>query len=204
LWETAGGPRLFVASRVQAWYTLDRAARLARAANPLDLGATAWQQEARSILDWLESDGLAFDGGLRRDGAPMADDEADSALLRIAWRGPWPAEHPIVRTTVERVLERLGSGPLLYRYSERIDDGRAGPDSPDLLASLWAVRALAALHRWDDAHERMEAVLGHAGTFGLLSETADPVSGELLGNLPSTGVHLAVVDAAVALAAGPH
>lgn len=203
VWATAGGRRLFVASRVQAWWALERAARLARAADPLDLAATAWQQEARTILDWLESDGLAFDGGLRRDGAPMADDEADAALVRIAWRGPWPVEHPIVRTTVDRVIERLGAGRLIYRYSDRIDDGRAGPDSPDLLASLWMVRALAALRRWDEAHERMEAVLGRAGPNGLLSEAADPVSGELLGNLPSTGVHLAVIDAALALTAGP-
>ena len=104
------------------------------------------------------------------------------------------------------MLDELTSGGLLYRYPERVDDGRAGPDSPDLLASAWAVRALAALGRWEEAHQRMEVVLaagGAAGGLGLWSEAADPVSGELMGNLPSAGVHLAVMQAAVALAAGP-
>ncbi len=201
--DVARRPALLVASRVQAWFALDRLARVARAANPFDLDAAAWHEEARGILAWLESDGLAFDGGLRRDGAPSAGDEPDAALLRVAWRGPWPAGHPIVRASVDRVLDRLGAGPLLYRYPEQVDDGWAGPDSPDLLASLWAVRALASLERWDEAHERMEAVVGLGGGLGLLSEAADPVSAELLGNLPSAGAHLAVIDAAVALAAGP-
>jgi GH15 family glucan-1,4-alpha-glucosidase len=108
-----------------------------------------------------------------------------------------------VGATVDRVLEQLGSGHLLYRYSQRVDDGHAGPDSPDLLASLWAVRALAALGRWEEGHERMEAVVTLGGRLGLLAEAADPISGELMGNLPSTAVHLAAVDAALALAAGP-
>ena len=53
---------------MQAWSALDRMARLGRAANPLDLQAAAWHQEARRVLAWLETDGVAADGGLRRDG----------------------------------------------------------------------------------------------------------------------------------------
>jgi GH15 family glucan-1,4-alpha-glucosidase len=177
--------------------------RLARAANPLDLAAVPWQQEARSIVSWLETDGLSFDGGLRRDGSAGGDDEPDAALLRLAWRGPWPASHPVVAKTVDRILDRLSASGLIYRYTERVDDGQAGSDNPDLLASLWAVRALAALERWEEAHERMEAVLALAGPSGLLSEAADPVAGELMGNLPSSAVHLALVDAALELSKGP-
>jgi Glycosyl hydrolases family 15 len=203
LWESAGPPALLVASRVQAWSALDRMARLGRAANPLDLQAAAWHQEARRLLSWLDTNGMAADGGLRRDGAPGRGDEPDAALLRIAWRGPWPRAHPAVAATVDRILEQLGSGGFVYRHSSQVDDGRAGPDSPDLLASLWAVRALARLGRWEDAHTRMEAVVAAGGHLGLLAEAADPVSGELMGNLPATGVHLALVDAALALAGGP-
>lgn len=203
VWASPGPPGMLVASRVQAWYALDRMARLARAANPLDLAAVAWQQGAHSILSWLETDGLSFDGGLRRDGSAADDDEPDAALLRIAWRGPWPAAHPVVVRTVDRILDRLGSSGLLFRHSERVDDGQAGPDNPDLLASLWAVRALATLERWEEAHERMEAVVGLAGPAGLLSEAADPVAMELMGNLPCAAVHLALVDAAMSLSRGP-
>jgi GH15 family glucan-1,4-alpha-glucosidase len=203
VWESAGPPGLLVASRVQAWSAVDRMARLGRAANPLDLQAAAWHQEARRILTWLETEGVAPDGGLRRDGAPGRGDAPDAALLRIAWRGPWPLAHPIVTATVDRVLQQLGSAGFVYRYGPEVDDGRAGPDNPDLLASLWAVRALARLGRWEEGHAAMEAVTGAGGDLGLLAEAIDPVSGELMGNLPAAAVHLALVDAALALAAGP-
>jgi GH15 family glucan-1,4-alpha-glucosidase len=49
----------------------------------------------------------------------------------------------------------------------------------------------------------MEAVVSLGGPLGVLAEAADPLSGELLGNLPSASAHLALVDAAAALASGP-
>ncbi len=176
--------------------------RRARAVNPLDLQAAAWQQEARDVLSWLEATAVAPDGGLRLD---PASEEADSALLAVAWDGPWPAFHPVVVATVDRILERLSSGSFLYRYSDRVPDERAGPDHPDLEASLWAVRALAALGRWEEGHERLERVTGLVRTAGsgLPAETADPVSGEMYGNFPCIGAALALVDAALALEAGP-
>lgn len=203
VWLSRGRPSTLVSSKLQAWAALDRMARLASEANPLDLSAPVWRQEARTVLTWIETSGIATDGGLQRDGSPGARDEPDSALLRVAWAGPWPAHHRVVEATVDRVIERLAAGGLLYRYPEKIDDGHAGSDNPDLLASLWAVRALATLERWDEAHERMQSVLSFAGPSGLLSETGDPLPGELFGNLPSTAAHLAVVEAALALAQGP-
>ena len=203
VWLAGGRPAALVSSKLEAWSALERMARLAREANPLDLSAAAWQREAGAVFRWIEESGIAADGGLRRDGSASAPDEPDAALLRVAWRGPWPSDHPVVTATVDRVLARLGSSRLLHRYPDRVDDGRAGPDNPDLAASLWAVKALAGLGRWEEAHERMEAVLALAGPSGLLSEAADPVAGELMGNIPATPVHLALVDAALALEAGP-
>jgi GH15 family glucan-1,4-alpha-glucosidase len=200
-WAGDGRPVRLVASTVQAWVALDLATRRARAANPLDLTAAVWQSTARTVLGWLETDGLAADGGLRRDPSPA--DAADAALLRVAWRGPWPTGHPIVERTVERTLDRLSAGRLVHRVADDVDDGRAGPDSPDLVASLWAVRALAHLGRWEEAHERMEAVLAFGGGLGLLAEAADPQTLQLAGNFPSTAAHLAVIEAAVDLDAGP-
>jgi GH15 family glucan-1,4-alpha-glucosidase len=200
-WGSTGRPARLVASAVQAWVALDGMKRRAQAVDPLDLAVVPWHRACRDILAWLERDGVGDDDGLRRD--PSPGDRPDAALLRVAWRGPWPPFHPVVVRTVERTIERLESGRLLYRLPSSVDDGHAGPDNPDLLASLWAVRALARLERWEDAHERMEAVVGLAGPSGLLSEAADPTSGELLGNLPSTATHLAVIDAAAALAVGP-
>ena len=195
--------RFYTASRVELWRALDRTARLARAANPLDLRAPAWQQEGGDLLSWLESEAVAPDGGLRMAGG--GEDEADAALLDVVGDRPWPVTHPVVATTVSRAVARLSSGPLLHRYSDRVADERAGPDLPDLEASFLAVRALAALGRWDAAHERMEGItnlVDGAGP-GLLAQTADPVAGELFGNFPDTAAALALVDAAVILEGGP-
>jgi GH15 family glucan-1,4-alpha-glucosidase len=198
LWELAR-PELLSASRVQSWIFLDRMARLARAANPLDLGAASWQQCAGEILRWLEREAMAADGGLGRE--PTALDQADAALLRLAWQGPWPPGHPVVARTVDRTIDRLDADQLLYRLAPETDE--AGPDHPDLTASAWAARACAALGRWEQGHHRLERLCGLPGPVGLLSESADARSGELTGNLPSVGAHLALVEAALALAAGP-
>lgn len=203
-WEIERPTRTYVAGRLALWSALDRMTRLARSANPLDLQAVTWQTEAREVLHWLETSALAPDGGLRLDGGSPGSDEPDAALLAAAWQGPWPADHPVVAATVERILERLGSDLLLYRYSDRVADERPGADNPDLEATLLAVKALGRMGRWDEAHERLEAVVGlTADGAGIFSETADPVSGELFGNLPSTATALALADAALSLENGP-
>ena len=204
-WEIDRPRRMYVAGRLESWVAMDRMARLSRAANPLDLQAVGWQQESRALFSWLERHGPAPDGGLRMDGDPAAGDDADAALLVVAGQGPWPASQPVVRATVDRVLERLGTGPLLHRYSDRVADEMAGPDRPDVEASFMAVTALGRLGRWDEAHERMEAVTGlleRAGP-GLPAATADPVSGEVGGDLPCTAAALALLEAAATLERGP-
>ncbi|MDQ2729515.1 MAG: hypothetical protein M3Y91_17010, partial [Actinomycetota bacterium] len=201
VWGLGGPARDLVASKVQAWVALDRLARTARAANPLDLDAAGWLVTAAQIASWCETEGLAADGGLRLEPAP--EDHPDAALLRVAWSGPWPVDHLIVVRTVDRIIEQLSVGLLVHRYPASLDDGISGSDSPDVEASLWAVRALARLDRWDEAHTRMEAVCSLASPGGLLASAADPASGELLGNLPDAGAHLALIQAALALQEGP-
>jgi GH15 family glucan-1,4-alpha-glucosidase len=206
IWELRSPPRRLVASRVQAWYALDTAARMAFARNPLDLDAAGWRQTAAEVLHWLERHAMAADGGLRMD--DQAGDRPDAALLRVAWRGPWPAltggnSAPVVARTVERVLKQLSSGALVHRLPPEFDDGRAGTPAADLAASFWAVRALAALGRWEDAHARMETLCGLSQPLGLLGESVHPISGQLLGNLPSAHAHLSLIEAAIALEAGP-
>ena len=204
-WEIDRPRRLYVAGRLELWTAMDRLARLARAANPLDLRAAGWQQESRDLFTWLDKHGSAADLGLRMDGDPAAGDEADAATLVVAGTGPWPATQPVVRATVDRVLGRLGAGALLYRYSDRVADELAGPDQPDLEASFMAVTALGRLGRWDEAHERMEALTGlleRSGP-GLPAATADPVSGEVGGDRPYSGAALALAEAAETLERGP-
>jgi hypothetical protein len=191
-----------VADRLAVAAALDRMAASARRKNPLDLDAAGWQQESRAIRAWVEDFGVAAAGGLRRD--TSAADYPDADLLAVAWRGPWPADHLVTVKTVERALDRLGQGPaLIERYPPEVDDGLPPGRPPGMAVSFAAVRALAALGRWDEAHARMEVLCGLTGPLGLAGEAADARTGQVLGNYPATGSHLALVAAALALAPGP-
>lgn len=200
-WAITEPRQVHTAGRVWLLSGLDRMVAQARAANPLDLRAAAWQAERRPLFAWLEQQASAGGGRLTMHPGTA---EADAALLASAWAGPWPPGHPVVAGTVDAVLERLSSGPWLYRYSDRVSDEQAGPDHPDVEASLLGVRALAALSRWEEAHERMEAIVGLlAGGTGLAGETVDPVSGAGYGNFPSSRAAVALLEAAAALELGP-
>jgi len=185
-----------------------------RALQALDLRLVTLSNGATAVAQrLLERDGLAgASGGLRRELSLAADegkrrgqDLPDAALLRVAWQGPWPADHPIVTETVDRVIRQLSHGPYLLRYPIEVDDGAAGTPGADMVASFWAVKALAATGRWDAAHDRMERLAGATalGALGLTAAGADPLSGQMLGNYPSSAAHLALVAAALALADGP-
>jgi GH15 family glucan-1,4-alpha-glucosidase len=97
---------------------------------------------------------------------------------------------------VDTVRERLAAGPgLIYRTSEHV-----GQEGAFVACSFWVVEALARLGRVDEACETMEQVLPYANDLGLFSEQIDPESGELLGNFPQGLSHLALVNAAGAIA----
>ena len=81
-------------------------------------------------------------------------------------------------------MAQLSNGPYLYRYPPEIDDGAPGTPGADLVASFWAVRALAALGRWEEAHDRMETLCGLGRPLGLLGERGRPLSGRAARQLP--------------------
>jgi GH15 family glucan-1,4-alpha-glucosidase len=202
VWGLRGEPRQLVSSKLAAWCALDRMVTLARAQNPLDLSAPGWLLAARQVEAWLEQHGLAIDGGLRQD--DTVADAADAALLQVAWRGPWPSDHRVVTKTIDRVLKRLGDGPHVHRYgTDGPGDGLPGREGAFVACSFWAVRALARVGRWEEAHDRMEQLVALSGPLGLLPEEVDPLSGAWLGNLPHALSHLALVQAALELASGP-
>jgi GH15 family glucan-1,4-alpha-glucosidase len=49
----------------------------------------------------------------------------------------------------------------------------------------------------------METLCALGQPLGLLGELVHPISGQLLGNLPSAHAHLSLIAAAIALEAGP-
>jgi GH15 family glucan-1,4-alpha-glucosidase len=109
----------------------------------------------------------------------------------------------VVTATVAHVERHLRDGPWVLPYSEDVDDGRPGTEPASVVATLWLARALASAGRWDEAHERMEAVGALGGPLHLLSESVDPTLRSPLGNRPSAAAHVAFLQAAVALDRAP-
>jgi GH15 family glucan-1,4-alpha-glucosidase len=100
-----------------------------------------------------------------------------------------------VKSTAERVRERLTSHGLVYRYLN--EDGLPGGEGTFALCSFWLVDNLALQGRVDEAKELFERVIGYASDLGLLSEEIDPANDELLGNYPQGFSHLALIRSAL-------
>ena len=91
------------------------------------------------------------------------------------------------------------TGPLVRRYVG--DDGLAGEDGAFVACSFWLVEALARQGRVDEA----AAADGRARRLSPMTSASTPrrstpTSGEFLGNFPQGLSHLALINAAVALA----
>jgi GH15 family glucan-1,4-alpha-glucosidase len=179
-----------------AWVALYAACRLVELGVVPD-GRARWEPELDAIRAWVESEG--WDGERGRYRRAAGTSELDASLLTAAFCGYTDADDPRFAATVEAVRSELAAGgPLLYRH--RGEDGLEGGEGAFVTCSFWLVEALARAGRTDEGAELMEALLAQANDVGLYAEEIDAGSGEFLGNFPQALVHLALINAAVALA----
>jgi GH15 family glucan-1,4-alpha-glucosidase len=196
IWEVRCEQQHFVQSKVMGWVALYAACQL------VDLGVLPdrrerWRPELDAIRAFVETEGWDPERGRYRRAAGA--DEVDASLLTIAFCGYTDADDPRFLATAAAIDADLGAGgPLRYRY--RGDDGLEEGEGAFLTCSFWRAEALARAGRRDEAAELMEQLLALANDVGLYAEEADPGTGEFLGNFPQGLVHLALINAAVALA----
>ena len=198
IWEVRNGPFHFTHSKVMCWVALDRAARLADRGE-LPAGRTAaWRREAEAIRAFVDQRCWSPELGSYTRTAGSGDVDASLLMLPLVeWADPRGER---IRGTIDAVNRLLRHDDVVYRY--HAEDGVPGGEGCFLNCSFWLVSALARCGRGDEAAALMARLAARANDVGLFSEEIDPKSGAFLGNFPQALVHLAVIDAARALAEG--
>ncbi len=199
IWEVRGPERHFVHSRVMVWVAFDRAVRMVE-----DFG---WDGDAarwRELRDQVHAE--VMEKGWNEEVGAFTQyyggTELDASVLVMPAMGFLPGDHPRMLSTIEAINAKLRRGPLVDRY-ETVEaiDGLPPGEGAFLACSFWLVTALAHAGRRQEATELFDELLELRNDVGLLAEEYDGDLGRMTGNFPQAFSHLALVEAAMALAA---
>ena len=192
IWEL-GTQRHYTSSKMQCWIALDRAVKLA-GENKISGGhADRWRQAAGRIHDFVEDRCWSDELGAYARSADS--NELDAGVLVGVFMDYETSDRQRFHRTVDRLRERLGNGPLLYRYT-----GMSDTEGTFLACAFWMVQALVRLERLDEAETLMDELVGLGNDLGVYSEEMAADSREMLGNFPQALTHLALINAAVTYA----
>ncbi len=204
IWETRGGRKHFVYSKVMAWVALDRAVKQherAVAANERPAGAgdvKRWRKNREMLHKEICAKG--FNKKLNSFTQSYGAKTLDASLLRIAFLGFLPLDDPRIVGTIDAIHQRLTRDGLIERYDPaKSPDGLKGSEGTFLACSFWMVTCLHLTGRKDEARTMFERLLALANDVGLLSEEYAPKSKRMLGNFPQALSHIALVHAAFTL-----
>jgi len=195
IWEVRNGPFHFTHSKVMCWVALDRALQMAREGEVPAGHVPRWRREAAAIRAYVDTECWSADLGSYTRIAGSRD--VDASLLMLPLVGYDDPSGDRMRGTIDAVNRTLRAGDFVYRY--RADDGLPQGEGSFLNCSFWLVSALARSGRVAEATALMDRLLTRANDVGLYSEEIDPATGAFLGNFPQALVHLALIDAAVAV-----
>jgi GH15 family glucan-1,4-alpha-glucosidase len=193
-WEIRGGARHYTNSKLSAQIAFDRALRLVRAGQLPNRDAPRWVRALDEIESFVES--RCWSDELRAYRFYADEDKLDTTTL-LAYRRRVPQRSTErLESTITAVRLELGAGgTLLYRHSDAI-----GQEGAFVAASFWLADALARAGRVDEAADAMDDTVALVNDVGLLAEEIDPDTNEFLGNFPQGLSHLALAQAAVAIA----
>ncbi len=195
IWEVRSETTHFIQSKALCWVALDRACSLAKREVIPDR-SDRWHAAAEEIRGFVDAKGWDDELGSYVRAPDMR--EPDASLLTLAILAYDHPQSERVRGTVSAIERKLRRGPFVYRY--RGEDGVGGEEGAFLTCSFWLVDAFARQGRLDDARALMDELVGLANDVGLYSEEIDPAGGDFLGNFPQGLTHLALVNAAIAIA----
>jgi len=195
IWEPRSGRADHTHSRVLCWAALDRLLQLHDQGHLRHAPAARFREHRGAIRRQVEARG--WNPALRSYVSWLDGNDVDADLLLLPWYGFEPAESERMRGTYRRIRERLGAGPLLYRYrtDESPGEGAFG------VCCFWAAEYLAmGGGTVDEARELFERLCDYGNDVGLFGEEIDPETGAVLGNFPQAFTHVGLINAALTLA----
>jgi len=193
VWETRGGRKTFLYSRLMCWVAIERAMRLARHRGlPADM--VHWGKARDAIYRRIMRHGWSAD---RHAFVQYEDsDILDASLLMMPLAKFISPTDPKWLATLDALGEDLVSDSLVYRYDPQASpDGIQGEEGTFSICSFWYVEALTRAGRLDDARLAFEKMLTYANHLGLYAEEIGR-TGEQCGNFPQAFTHLALISAA--------
>jgi GH15 family glucan-1,4-alpha-glucosidase len=203
IWETRGGRRHFVYSKLMSWVALDRGLRLAdKRSFPAD--RDRWLKIRDQVYEDIMSKGWSptRNAFVQHYGSESLD-ASNLMMPMVFFLAP---SDPRMLNTLDAILKPpdrggLVSNNLVYRYNLKdVRDGLIGEEGTFNICTFWLVEALTRAGRRDkmrleEARLIFERMLGYANHLGLYAEQTGP-SGEALGNFPQAFTHLALISAA--------
>ncbi|WP_433605723.1 glycoside hydrolase family 15 protein [Dactylosporangium sp. CA-139114] len=193
IWETRGGRRNFLYSRLMCWVAIERAMRMARRRGlPADL--LAWGRSRDEIYRHIMRHGWS---PTRRAFVQQEENDVlDAALLMMPLTKFIAPTDPKWLSTLDALGAELVSDSLVYRYDPTSgQDGLHGEEGTFSICSFWYVEALTRAGRLDEAQLAFEKMLTYANHLGLYAEQIAR-TGEQQGNSPQAFTHFALISAA--------
>ncbi|MFJ7071574.1 glycoside hydrolase family 15 protein [Streptomyces sp. NPDC098781] len=193
IWETRGGRKNFLYSRLMCWVAIERGIRMAnRRGLPADV--PRWQESRDRIYRRIMSRGWSE---TRKAFVQCEDsDVLDAAVLMMPMAKFIAPTDPKWLSTLDALTEELVSDSLVYRYDPAASpDGLRGDEGTFSICSFWYVEAMVRAGRVDEAQLAFEKMLTYANHLGLYAEEISH-TGEQQGNFPQAFTHLALISAA--------
>ncbi|MGA8940389.1 MAG: glycoside hydrolase family 15 protein [Acidobacteriaceae bacterium] len=197
IWETRGGAKHFVYSKVMAWVALDRAVKQHERFD--GAGDVKRWRKNRDMLH-KEICAKGFNKRLNSFTQSYGSTALDASCLRLALVGFLPVDDPRIIGTIDTIQKRLMKDGLLQRYDPgKSSDGLKGSEGAFLACSFWLATCLWLIGRRGEAIEMFDRLLALRNDVGLLSEEYDAKEKRMLGNFPQALSHIALVHAAFTL-----
>ncbi len=186
MWEARDRERHYTSSKVMCWVALDRAIRLEQSLGAGRAQKQRWQaardEIKQAILNEAWSDRIGAFGGA------FGSDHLDASVLQMPLVGFLPATDRRMRATIDMIHRELCDKGIVRRWSEEANGF--------IICNYWLVECLALAGDAGRAAELFSNTTALANDVGLMSEEADPATGELLGNFPQAFSHVGLINAA--------